>query len=107
MQCLTFDSWESGREALRLSLLVEQSKVGDLLFMKYKVQLPIFEMAASEAKFKDLKEVKDFEMGKQLALAKAQAEKELSFELNEEQKRLMKQISQKAGKIGKDIGHEG
>ena len=38
LTCLGFDSWESGRYELKISLLTEQTKVGDLLFMKYKVQ---------------------------------------------------------------------
>jgi len=55
-----FDSWESGREELRTSLLAEQTKVGDLLFMKYKVQQPIFELVIADAKFLNEKEVLDF-----------------------------------------------
>lgn len=35
--CLGFDSWDQGREEMRIDLLAEQTKVGDLLFMKYKI----------------------------------------------------------------------
>ena len=37
LTCLGFDSWETGRDDLRVRLLSEQSKVGDLLYMKYKI----------------------------------------------------------------------
>jgi hypothetical protein len=37
LACLGFDSWESGRFELKIDLLTEQTKVGDLLFMKYKI----------------------------------------------------------------------
>ena len=35
---MTFDSWESGREEMKIALMAETCKVGDLLYMKYSVQ---------------------------------------------------------------------
>ena len=76
LKCLTFDSWESGREELKISLLTEQNKVGDILYMKYGVQRPIFEQATSESKFKDEKDVRDFMATKTAIMNKAQKEQE-------------------------------
>lgn len=41
--CLNFDPWQFGREELKITLLTEQTKVGDLIYMKYNVQKPVFE----------------------------------------------------------------
>ena len=45
---------------MRIDMLAEQTKIGDLLYMKYKIQLPIYEQATSEAKFKQDKDVIDY-----------------------------------------------
>ena len=81
MTCLSFDSWESGREEMRISLLTEQHKVGDLLYMKYKVQQPILESAIEAADFSEDQDVKDFIAEKGLALKQARADIEKKFEL--------------------------
>lgn len=79
MTCLKFDSWESGREEMRISLLAEETKIGDLLFMKYKVQKPIFELALEDATFLEDQDIKDDMVEQELAMEKAKAAREIFF----------------------------
>ena len=48
--CLGFDPWETGQAEIRINMMTEMTKVGDLLFMKYKIQKPILELEIDETK---------------------------------------------------------
>ena len=108
LTCLTFDSWDSGREEMKISLLTEQTKVGDLLYMKYKIQKPIFEQAIENVSFKDDKEVVDEIVRLDALMARAKQAHEKQYELDDDQKRVLKKIANKAGKIDKKkVGESG
>ena len=76
LQCLKFDSWESGREELKICLLSEQTKVGDLLYMKYKVQQPIFELGIADDNLQEDQDVKDLRKKYDEEMLKAKTEHE-------------------------------
>ena len=76
LQCLQFDSWESGREELKICLLSEQTKVGDLLYMKYKVQQPIFELGIADDNLQEDQDVKDLRQKYDEEMLKAKTEHE-------------------------------
>ena len=76
LQCLKFDSWESGREELKICLLSEQTKVGDLLYMKYKVQQPIFELGIADDNLQEDQDVKDLRQKYDEEMLKAKTEHE-------------------------------
>ena len=81
---LGFDPWETGQTELRINLMTEQTKVGDLLFMKYKIQKPIFELAIDEISLRDNQEVKDFIQKQEEAMIKARLEHEKKYELSDD-----------------------
>ena len=107
LSCLKFDSWESGREEMRINLLAEQSKVSDFLFMKYKIQQPVFEQAISDAKWKNDKEIKDFLVKKEIQLSEARQVHDRQFKLTDEQQRIMKEVAGQVGKVSAKIGKDG
>lgn len=55
--CLNFDPWQFGRDELKITLLSEQTKVTDLIFMKYNVQRPVFEQLLEDSKLEEDKQV--------------------------------------------------
>ena len=82
--CLGFDPWETGQSELKINLMTEQTKVGDLLFMKYKIQKPIFELAIDETMLRDDQDVKDFMKKQEEAMIKARIEHEKKYELSDD-----------------------
>ena len=92
---------------MRIDLLAEQTKVGDLLFMKYKIQLPIFEQAIAEAKFMGDKDVIDYVNKLTDELSKVKDEHDKKFELDSDQKQQLKQATKKAKEVGARIGENG
>ena len=90
-----------------MNLLVEQSKVSDFLFMKYKIQQPVFEQAIADAKWKSDKEIKDFMVKKEIQLSEARQIHDRQFQLTEEQKRIMKEVAGSVGKVSAKIGKDG
>ena len=57
---MSFDSWEQGREEMKIALMAEQCKVGDLLYMKHKIQQPIIELEFDPTNHTDDQDIKDF-----------------------------------------------
>lgn len=107
MTCLGLDSWDQGREEMRIDLLSEQTKVGDLLYMKYKIQLPVFEQNISEAKFKADKDVTDFALKLQDEIVKVKKQVDKKFELTDDQKQQLKQVTKKSQDVKKRVGENG
>ena len=55
-----------------------------MLFMKYKIQKPIFELAIDETMLRDDQEVKDFMKKQEEAMIKARIEHEKKYELSDD-----------------------
>ena len=82
-----------------MSLLVEQNRVQDLIFMKYRFQTYDLERTVQEMKISDDEDIKTLKETNRLAIAKFEQEIEDKYALAGEEKVMLNNIVQKIGKI--------
>ena len=86
-------------EMFRMQMIIEQSRVQDLIYMKYRISIHDLERVAQEMKITEDEDVKQLKAQKYEQVEKMEKELDEKHALTEDEEKLLKEVIAHVGKI--------